>query len=129
MNLRLALAGLASAVVLSLIGGCDTTQDHPSSTTSSTPSPSSTPSHSSAPTVTPTPSPTPARTVAPAPTRRAVIATTAAPAPRTSCTTTSSGTCIQGGQFCPQAKYGTTGYDANGRAYVCTGDTTHPHWQ
>jgi hypothetical protein len=44
------------------------------------------------------------------------------------CTTTASGTCIKGGQFCPQAKYGQTGWDANGRSYVCTGDSTHPHW-
>jgi hypothetical protein len=46
-----------------------------------------------------------------------------------SCTTTSSGSCIQGGEFCPQAYYGMTGYDAYGDAYVCTGDTTHPHWE
>jgi hypothetical protein len=44
------------------------------------------------------------------------------------CTTTSSGTCIQGGQFCPQAKYGQSGWDAEGRRYVCTGDQDHPHW-
>ncbi|MCW2838803.1 MAG: hypothetical protein JWR55_286 [Aeromicrobium sp.] len=44
------------------------------------------------------------------------------------CTTTSSGTCIQGGQFCPQAKYGESGWDADGRRYVCTGDSDHPHW-
>jgi hypothetical protein len=44
------------------------------------------------------------------------------------CTTTSSGTCIQGGQFCPQAKYGESGWDAEGRRYVCTGDSDHPHW-
>lgn len=46
-----------------------------------------------------------------------------------SCTTTSSGTCIRGGEFCPQADYGMTGYDAYGRSYTCTGDTTHPHWE
>ena len=45
------------------------------------------------------------------------------------CTTTSSGSCIRGGGFCPQAEYGMTGYDANGTAYVCTGDRTHPHWE
>lgn len=45
------------------------------------------------------------------------------------CTTTSTGKCIQGGEFCPQADYGTTGYDANGTPYVCTGDRTHPHWE
>jgi hypothetical protein len=59
--------------------------------------------------------------VVPAPTR-----TTAA---RTGCTTTASGSCIRGGQFCPKAKYGQSGYDANGTRYVCSGDATHPHWQ
>lgn len=49
--------------------------------------------------------------------------------PPTSCTTTSSGSCIQGGEFCPQADYGQSGTDANGRTYVCTGDTEHPHWE
>lgn len=44
------------------------------------------------------------------------------------CTRTSSGTCIQGGQFCPQASYGRSGWDAQGRRYVCKGDHTHPHW-
>ena len=44
------------------------------------------------------------------------------------CTRTSSGTCIQGGQFCPQAKYGKSGWDAKGRRYVCKGNHTHPHW-
>jgi hypothetical protein len=44
------------------------------------------------------------------------------------CTTTASGNCISGGQFCPQAKYGQDGWDGNGRRYVCTGDRTHPHW-
>lgn len=51
------------------------------------------------------------------------------PPPAPSCTTTSSGTCIRGGEFCPQASYGMTGYDANGTPYTCTGDTTHPHWE
>jgi predicted secreted protein len=45
------------------------------------------------------------------------------------CTTTSSGSCIQGGEFCPQADYGQSGWDASGRRYVCTGDTVHPHWE
>lgn len=45
------------------------------------------------------------------------------------CTTTSSGSCIRGGEFCPQASYGMTGYDADGTAYICTGDRTHPHWE
>lgn len=66
-----------------------------------------------------TPPPAPSPTPTPGP----------APAPAPSCTTTSSGTCIRGGEFCPQADYGTTGYDADGRAYTCTGDTTHPHWE
>ncbi|MXG89314.1 hypothetical protein [Nocardioides flavescens] len=44
------------------------------------------------------------------------------------CTHTSSGSCIRGGQFCPQASYGKSGWDAKGRHYVCKGDHTHPHW-
>lgn len=44
------------------------------------------------------------------------------------CTRTSSGTCIRGGQFCPQSSYGHSGWDAQGRRYVCKGDRTHPHW-
>ena len=50
-------------------------------------------------------------------------------APTHSCTTTSSGTCIRGGEFCRRDEYGMTGYDAEGRAYTCTGDSTHPHWE
>lgn len=45
-----------------------------------------------------------------------------------SCTKTSSGTCIKGGQFCPKSKYKQTGIDAKGRKYVCKGDKNHPHW-
>jgi hypothetical protein len=45
------------------------------------------------------------------------------------CTTTSSGSCIQGGEFCPQASYGTYGWDGSGRRYLCTGDSVHPHWE
>lgn len=52
----------------------------------------------------------------------------AAPA-KHACTQTSSGSCIQGGEFCPQASYGQTGWDANGTPWVCKGDTTHPHWE
>ena len=44
------------------------------------------------------------------------------------CTRTSSGKCISGGQFCPQAKYKESGWDAKGRRYVCKGNHTHPHW-
>lgn len=45
------------------------------------------------------------------------------------CTRTSSGSCISGGQFCPQSSYGQVGYDAHGHRYVCTGSTSHPHWE
>jgi hypothetical protein len=48
-------------------------------------------------------------------------------APHHACTRTSSGTCIQGGQFCPQASYGHSGWDARGHRYVCKGSHTHPH--
>ena len=47
---------------------------------------------------------------------------------RHACTHTSSGSCIRGGQFCPQSSYGRSGWDAQGRRYVCKGDRTHPHW-
>ncbi|WGL52047.1 hypothetical protein P5P86_19110 [Nocardioides sp. BP30] len=46
-----------------------------------------------------------------------------------SCTRTSSGSCIQGGEFCKQSMYGQVGYDASGRSWECTGDHTHPHWE
>ncbi|HEY0643197.1 MAG TPA: hypothetical protein VGD39_07250, partial [Nocardioides sp.] len=49
-------------------------------------------------------------------------------APALGCTKTSSGSCIRGGQFCPQSSYGRSGYDAYGRRYVCKGDRNHPHW-
>lgn len=68
----------------------------------------------------PTPSPDPAPQPAP------VAHTTA---PSRGCTTTSSGSCIKGGQFCRQALYGQTGTDAMGRTYKCTGDASHPHWE
>lgn len=45
------------------------------------------------------------------------------------CTTTSSGSCIRAGEFCPQADYGSHGYDANGHRLTCKGDRTHPHWE
>jgi hypothetical protein len=48
---------------------------------------------------------------------------------RHACTHTSSGSCIRGGEFCPQASYGMTGWDAENRHYVCQGDHTHPHWE
>jgi hypothetical protein len=44
------------------------------------------------------------------------------------CTHTSSGSCIRGGQFCPKAKYGKSGYSASGKRYVCKGSHSHPHW-
>lgn len=53
----------------------------------------------------------------------------AAPPQTQACTTTASGNCIQGGEFCRQDEYGTYGYDANGRKYLCTGDAVHPHWE
>jgi hypothetical protein len=48
---------------------------------------------------------------------------------RHACTRTSSGTCIKGGQFCPKAKKGKSGWDAQGRRYVCRGAGSHPHWR
>jgi hypothetical protein len=66
------------------------------------------------------------------PPRSATTTPPQSPAPITqqhACTTTSSGSCIRGGEFCPQADYGMTGYDASGTPYVCTGDPTHPHWE
>ncbi|MDN4162617.1 hypothetical protein [Nocardioides abyssi] len=44
------------------------------------------------------------------------------------CTKTSSGTCIKGGQFCPQKSYGKSGWDAKGVRWVCKGDKVRPHW-
>jgi len=51
----------------------------------------------------------------------------AAPPPP-ACTKTSSGTCIKGGQFCPKASYGKSGYDKNHKRWVCKGDRSHPKW-
>jgi hypothetical protein len=45
------------------------------------------------------------------------------------CTRTSSGTCIRGGEFCPKARFGHSGWDAKGRRYVCKGSHQHPHWE
>ena len=56
------------------------------------------------------------------------VALTAESASAATCTKTSSGTCIKGGQFCPQASYNHSGWDAKGRRYVCKGDRSHPHW-
>lgn len=56
------------------------------------------------------------------------VALSAESAQAASCTKTSSGTCIKGGQFCPKAKYKKAGFDAKGRKYICKGDKNHPHW-
>ena len=45
------------------------------------------------------------------------------------CTKTSSGKCIRGGEFCKQAQYNHSGWDAAGHRYVCKGNRTHPHWE
>lgn len=84
---------------------------------------------------TPPPSAAPApSTSRPAPTTKATHPTvrhthSSPPAPANQCTTTSSGSCIQGGEFCKQVLYGQTGTDAEGRRYTCTGDHIHPHWE
>lgn len=67
--------------------------------------------------------------------RARVVRGAAAPVPSAStggthpCTRTSSGSCIRGGQFCPQASYGVVGYDGAGHRYLCSGDRSHPHWE
>lgn len=47
------------------------------------------------------------------------------------CTTTSSGTCIRGGEFCPTADDGTGGTDGEGRSYICEDKTGsgRDHWE
>ena len=62
------------------------------------------------------------------------VSGTAVAAPATvsshhACTKTSSGKCIKGGEFCKQAQYNHSGWDAAGRRYVCKGSRTHPHWE
>ncbi|MFT4262516.1 MAG: hypothetical protein QM572_03985 [Nocardioides sp.] len=42
-----------------------------------------------------------------------------------SCTKTSTGTCIRGGQFCPSKSKGKYGYSSTGRRYKCT----KGHWR
>ncbi|WP_300678963.1 hypothetical protein [Nocardioides sp.] len=66
--------------------------------------------------------------VATAPTNAATTTHAAVVTAKHSCTRTSSGSCIRGGQFCPRASYGKSGYDAKGRRYKCKGSRTHPHW-
>jgi hypothetical protein len=71
-----------------------------------------------------------ARAAARARASAATATATAAQAPAAhACTTTSTGSCIRGGEFCPQASYGQFGYDADGTRYECTGDAVHPHWE
>lgn len=81
---------------------------------------------------TPTPDPSTPAPSTPAPstptTTPSPTEPTPSPTPSHACTTTSSGSCIRGGAFCPQASYGQVGYDAYGNQYVCSGDRTHPHW-
>jgi hypothetical protein len=63
------------------------------------------------------------------PTRPRIGTGTAPREPLHACTRTSSGSCIQAGEFCPQADYGQTGYDRDGHRLICTGDHTHPRWK
>jgi hypothetical protein len=44
------------------------------------------------------------------------------------CTLSSSGKCIRGGQFCSVRQYGRSGWDAQGRRWVCKGSRSRPHW-
>jgi hypothetical protein len=45
------------------------------------------------------------------------------------CTRTSTGKCIRGGEFCPKVKYHKSGWNAQGKRYVCKGSHSHPHWE
>lgn len=56
---------------------------------------------------------------------------TAGPPVAVGCTTTSSGSCIRGGEFCPTSDNGTTGTDGAGRTYVCEDKTGsgRDHWE
>lgn len=45
------------------------------------------------------------------------------------CTTTSFGTCIQGGDRCTTAMYAHRGRDAAGKRWVCKGSRSHPSWE
>jgi hypothetical protein len=42
-----------------------------------------------------------------------------------SCTRTSTGSCIQGGEFCSSTMAGRSGIDGSGRTYVCRDG----HWE
>jgi len=66
--------------------------------------------------------------VAPAGAATAHAAASGGVSARVSCTLTSTHHCIRGGQFCPRASYGRSGWDAYGRRYVCKGSRVHPHW-
>jgi hypothetical protein len=56
------------------------------------------------------------------------IAITAESASAATCTKTSTGKCIKGGQFCPKAKKNKVGVDAKGRRYVCKNSKGSLHW-
>lgn len=77
--------------------------------------------------------PTPAATSAAATTSRAAAASRVAASsetPTAGCTTTSTGHCIRGCEFCPESSQGETGTDAAGRAYVCRDPGYgRPHWE
>ena len=47
------------------------------------------------------------------------------------CTKTSSGKCIKGGQFCPKAKRGKFGWDAQGKKWKCkkTSESKSSNWK
>jgi hypothetical protein len=85
------------------------------------------PRHTAAPLTTHRPRPT-VHAVIPAPTHTRQAPP---PAPSTTvtvqhaCTQTSSGSCIRGGEFCPNADDGQYGYDAQGRRYICR----DRHWE
>lgn len=111
------------------------TADSPSA--SDTPSPSPTIVVTTAPPIPASVAPSPAASVttAPRPPAPPATRTTAPPAPpppppQVGCTHTSTGKCIQGGEFCPVAKEGTAGVDASGARYTCTDvdHNGHPHW-
>lgn len=98
---------------------------------SATAVPALTPTSAAAPSLKPTlrvTSPAaPPQTTAPVVTRPAPTTRAAAPL----CTTTSSGSCIRGGEFCPRADDGQRGTDVEGRTYLCE-DKTHTgrdHWE
>lgn len=61
--------------------------------------------------------------VVPAPVRAAKAHSVRVPAH--SCTLTSTGNCIRGGEFCPASATGHNGYDIDGRRYVCR----NGHWE